>query len=571
MSDTNFIPQQTVIRSTWLNDVDKLRYGNGDRTRGSDLLEYLSGETGAVPESAQDKFDQVVNLLDFGAAGQGGDDTAFFQAAIDTHKTVWVPKGNYSISTVNIGVYGCDIRLDKEAVVTVQDSGGGLQRNLPQTPRATFIAGHSLLDATNYYYTFHVEGGSFICGVGSTAISDRVPFLVYTGVPPAPADPGILLQKAMIVERTNITLTDAGSIGIGIYGGWGTSILDCTIEGYNAGTGILLGGSSADGDTHCQPQLILVDGCVINSCNPFNSATNGCTNSAEALAIVNTTMSFVQYAYLNNVNSLRWVNNLFVSDNGSLDFVDSGDVTVSLSYFESDHDPTNTAKPGIVNAQNCSNFKFVDSSVFVLATPVATARDGLLIAANAVNETTGVVVVNNRFQHAPIDPALETNAVRFVAAAGVGQILNIVCKDNVGDEWHNLINFTDHVASLATRVDIAGSTNNNGNNYIKGVDRIAVSGRNIPEYYVSTTITMMGVSDGSGSADPAATFGVVNFMHNPSPSISYTGFTNVSNCQSITAVFSNYTIQFSAQQTAASSAGDRVKGTSTVIVDGTAV
>jgi hypothetical protein len=53
----------------------------------------------------------VVNVLDFGAVGDGvADDTAAFEAAIATGKTVYIPNGTYSVNAItldsNVKIYG---------------------------------------------------------------------------------------------------------------------------------------------------------------------------------------------------------------------------------------------------------------------------------------------------------------------------------------------------------------------------------------------------------------------------------------------------------------------------------
>ena len=78
-------------------------------TTSSDDLSFIQSGTGAVTRSIGSKLRDVVSVKDFGAlgdsdfSGNGTDDTAAFQAAINTGKTVFVPKGTYKItSTLNL-------------------------------------------------------------------------------------------------------------------------------------------------------------------------------------------------------------------------------------------------------------------------------------------------------------------------------------------------------------------------------------------------------------------------------------------------------------------------------------
>ncbi len=68
-------------------------------------LGFTQSGTGAVAQTVNSKLLDVVSVKDFGAvgnadfAGNGTDDTAAFQAAINTGKTVFVPKGTYKITS----------------------------------------------------------------------------------------------------------------------------------------------------------------------------------------------------------------------------------------------------------------------------------------------------------------------------------------------------------------------------------------------------------------------------------------------------------------------------------------
>lgn len=527
---------------------------------GAGLIDYASGTVGAG--------------LAITVSASGGDDTANWQAAVDfagpRGLPVHIRHGAHAITTVSVGRYGCQLILDQGAIVTV--NGNGVRRNLLQTPRATFIAANPLLDATNYYYTMSVTGGTFICGAADTAISDRVPFLGDTVTSPS----RILLQRSLFVTDVNIMLTDATSIGIGIHGGWGSTVRGCTITaaGLDAAA-IDIGGSSADGDASCHPQEILIDNVEFNSCAPFTTATNGCTNAAEALTVRGCIFNFVRLAALNNINSVRWIGgNLFVTDVKSLDIVDSTDVLISDAYFESNHDPDNSAKPGIVNIQNCPDTKVVNASFNVLATAVATARDGILIKANAANAMRGVLLSNLRFTHAAFNVTLETNAIRFATSGGSGQILDVTVRDIVCNDWHNAINFTDHITNLATGVFIENVANASGLRFLKGVARIFTNGLKAPGIYEQFGLVISGQSIGGGSASNVLTLFWSTVMRSAAPVVTVSNFVNVLNCNSIGATWAAAganSVHIFGAQTAASAANSLVQGQATITVDGTAL
>jgi len=75
----------------------------------SNTVTFTQSGTGAVQRTLESKLKDVVSVKDFGAvgdsdfSGNGTDDTAAFQAAINTGKTVYVPKGTYKITaTLNL-------------------------------------------------------------------------------------------------------------------------------------------------------------------------------------------------------------------------------------------------------------------------------------------------------------------------------------------------------------------------------------------------------------------------------------------------------------------------------------
>lgn len=561
MTDTTFtdndLSEANRVVAAWLNDANSATY----RAQSGNTA------TGLANRKLIEKLSDIPSILDFGTKLGS---TADFQLAVDSNTAFIVPKGIYNLTTVAVGVRGLKMVCHKEAVFNI--SGNGFYRNLLQTPRATFIAANGLLDATNYYFTMQIEGGTFNVAAGGIAISDRVPFLVDTGASPSQ----VLLQRSLLVKDATIVLSDATAVGIGIRGGWGAMIRGGSISaaGIDA-VAINIGGSSADGDVSCHPQEILIDGVTFNSCRPFASAKNGCTNAAEGLTVRGSWFNFVRLAEINNVNNIRWVGaNQFVTDVKSLDFVDCSDVTISESYFESNHDPANSAKPGIVNLQNCQDIKVLGNSFNVLVTSIATARDGILIKADATTAMRGIFLRDNRFQHAAYSAALETNAIRFATAGGSGQLLDVVCRDNICSEWHNAINFTDHITNLATGVEISGITNTGGMNFLKGVARIAPTGLRAPGLWEQFSLVLSGQSKGGGAASNVLADYWPTVMRSAAPVVTVTNFTNLAACNGITAAWATIganTVHIVGAQTAASAAGDLVQGSATITINGTAV
>lgn len=70
---------------------------------GSSLVGYNQGGTGAVDRTVQSRLRDYVSVKDFGAVGDGiANDTAAIQSAVNTGKTVWIPAGTYSITTIDL-------------------------------------------------------------------------------------------------------------------------------------------------------------------------------------------------------------------------------------------------------------------------------------------------------------------------------------------------------------------------------------------------------------------------------------------------------------------------------------
>lgn len=403
----------------------------------------------------------VASVLAF--AGKGRDDSALFQIAADAGRSFRVPAADYIVRDVDVGPAGLHMVCDKGARFRVV--GRGFARNMRQVPRAAFIAANPTLDGRHWYHPIIIDGGEFEVEAGACAVSDRVPFLVDTAASPS----RVILKRNLLLRDVDIFLEDASSVGVGIHGGWGTTIRggSITAAGIDA-LGVYIGGSAEDGDPSCHPQEITVDGVTFNSCRPFATARGGCTNAAEGLTVRGGWFNFVRRIELAGINSVKWLGPQLVTDTKSVDIVDCSDVTIAHSYFESNHPPDITTRPGVVNLDNCQDIKFVDNAVNVFG---AVARDGILIRANATTTMRGVRVVGNRFQRTPAP--VETSAIRFATDGGVGQITDITVRDNPCSGWAVDVNLTDHWTTLAERVQVSNS------GLVRGVQRVNAASSSI--------------------------------------------------------------------------------------------
>lgn len=91
-------------------------------TGGVNNLQYLQGATGSVAESLQAKFQQTVDIADFGALCNGShDDTAAIQAAINTGSRVHLDTGTCIVTnTLTVATPGQTIYGDGRARTIIQ-------------------------------------------------------------------------------------------------------------------------------------------------------------------------------------------------------------------------------------------------------------------------------------------------------------------------------------------------------------------------------------------------------------------------------------------------------------------
>lgn len=78
-------------------------YSIASTTGDASGVDFTQSGSGAVTTTVYQKLTEFVSVKDFGAAGDGvTDDTAAIQAALDASDSVFVPEGNYVISTIYV-------------------------------------------------------------------------------------------------------------------------------------------------------------------------------------------------------------------------------------------------------------------------------------------------------------------------------------------------------------------------------------------------------------------------------------------------------------------------------------
>jgi hypothetical protein len=496
------------------------------------------------------------------------DDTQRFIDAIATSAggTIHVCAGTYNVGTVPINRFGCDIELDKAATINV--SGNGFYRNLPQVTRDTFVAANTPIYGDVYILPLKVRGGTIIVANNATAVYNRVPFMVRTGGAGSSAPtnyPGIGLTESLSVD-SNIHLTGANSIAVGVHGGWGSEILG-TITGRDCGIAIDI---APDGtySPSSHPQEIKV-GATMYSCAPMRSARGTCTNSAERVIFLpECSMQFVQRTLIQSVNVVNIDSILLVSLLDSFDIIDCGRASVSGSYFQATGNAANAALNGIVNVSNCANFVWSADNK-VIANSNVTNRAGVLLKTNASNDTVSTKIKGGEFLMGGSQYAVTFNN----SSTFTFDVLEIGDITASGANLLAAVNFFP-LTVPAKRVTIGnidvpfGAA---GVKYIEGLSpsKLDYTSLVAPLYTVSVPLSMRGVSNDSGLSQACMSVTIpVSLKSTNTLSSGIAGYTDGGNSDAITATVANrQSVTANLIQKAGLTAGKSVSASGTIFVN----
>ena len=140
----------TFTEAPPLNSAIEFIVGNAitSLTTDPDVVTYNQGGTGAQDRTLTSRLQDFVSVKDFGAVGDGvADDTAAIQAALDASKGIYLPKGEYKITST---LYYNDQNYIK---------GDGRASQITYTGAASCIAGKNVTPASGTNVRRYDGGG----------------------------------------------------------------------------------------------------------------------------------------------------------------------------------------------------------------------------------------------------------------------------------------------------------------------------------------------------------------------------------------------------------------------------
>ena len=526
---------------------------------------YDPAGLGAVQTTVQAKLRESVSVLDFGADPTGAtDSTAAFQAAVNMLKTVVVPEGTYNITTVAITMQGCEIVMHQKAYLVV--SGFGIQREIQQVTRAAYIAANSTIDGYNYYDTLKVSGGNIILGANANGITDRIPFLQYIGAPPTPSNPNGLqpFKTPMLVSNVAFILQQSTSLGIGIHGGWGSIVENCTFTGYDCGKAIYINGDGTFNPSS-HPQLITIQDNSFNSCTPIDAVKGTCTNSCEALNILGNKFSFVQAITLNSVNAANIIGNYIIFNDESMRIVDSGGVILNANYLQAAQQHTTATHECVVSFVNSSRATVTDN--YTVIDNLANNRSGFGFYTNTSNSYFSIQVSDNTFSKG----LTGGSAVTFAASTAPFTFENVNISNIIAPYFSYVVNFFNVIGADARNVSIRDLFTEIGDGTIAkvvAINTVDFSTIDAPQFYQKEKLSLRSSANNSGVAGECMVYALPTTVLDPTFTTLVTNFVNTSNCVSITAANNSGSIRVVLGQNATLATGAIVSGTADLEIYG---
>lgn len=558
-----------MYRIVAINTTNFMSIGASSNTPGIHFIATGAGTGTGTAETSQTVESKLNNaaltVLDFYADPTGvADSTAAFQAAVNSLKTIYVPEGTYKIGTVSVSMQGCEIIMHEKAYLII--SGSGIQREITQVSRATYLATNSTIDGYNYYDTVKVSGGNIVLGANSIGVADRIPFLQYIGAPPTPANPNGLqpFKVPMHVSGVSFILGSATSIGVAIHGGWGTIVENCSFTGYDCGKGIYINGDGTY-NTSSQPQLITIQNNQFNSCTPIDAVKGSCNNSCEALNILGNKFNFVQAITLNTANAVNIIGNYIIFNQESMRIVDCGAVLLNGNYLQVAQQHVSATHECVVSFVNSARAMVTNNEIVI--DNAANNRNGFGFYTNASNNYNNIQVSDNTFAKALIGGS----AINFSALTAPYTFENINISNIIAPYFSYIVNFFNVVGANAKNISINNLFTETGDGnvlHIVGYSKTNLNTLNAPEYFQRMKLDIRAVADITGVAGECFAYSVPTTVRKSTFSVVVTNFVNTGNCANLTAVNSSGSIKVILAQNPALPVGTSVSSTADLDVFG---
>jgi hypothetical protein len=323
---------------------------------GANLIGYASGVSSPIAQTVQDKLRQLVNVLDYGAVGNGTtDDTAAIQAAIDEMEgsgnggVVYIPQGRYKLtSNLTLTWPHCTTEDSANAVV-IRGDGSGLTILLDY--RTSVANGGCVSYDFSGYTEAEVNSRYMLTWTGGFSIIRMVNYTTLSGLAITPGT-GVGLYLNSIPTGTIRDVQVKGhDTCIRAINCLGNSYEDVTLSQANVGLSMYAATPVTPGGLAATPNAVVVSHCTINICKSL--AVDFIGGSVEIFS------SSFAFNGLGGIGAIRCIPDADIEKT----------LTVDHCFFESNSgladvyvDASTAFASGAVSVSNCSFVHNITSS-----------------------------------------------------------------------------------------------------------------------------------------------------------------------------------------------------------------
>jgi hypothetical protein len=323
---------------------------------GADLIGYSSGVSSPIAQTVQDKLRQLVNVLDYGAVGNGTtDDTAAIQAAIDEMEgsgnggVVYIPQGRYKLtSNLTLTWPHCTTEDSANAVV-IRGDGSGLTILLDY--RTSVANGGCVSYDFSGYTEAEVNSRYMLTWTGGFSIIRMVNYTTLSGLAITPGTGvGLYLNSIPTGTIRDVQVKGHGTCMKAI-NCLATSYEDVTLSQCDIGIYMSAATPVTPGGLAATPNAVILDHCTINICK-----TAGVDFVGGSVSVASSSFA---YDGLGGVGAIRCTPDQDIEKTLTVDhcFFESNSGTADI-YI----DATGAAASGAVSVSNCSFIHNLNSS-----------------------------------------------------------------------------------------------------------------------------------------------------------------------------------------------------------------